>query len=462
MATPALAPNRKVAGYVLLEKLGSGGIGEVWKARDPRLNRIVALKFLHAARPGSAPERDLLAEARAVSALNHPNIVTIFQVSEAEEGCYLAMEFVEGETLRARLRGGTIAPAEAIDIASQVAGALTAAHDHGIIHRDLKPENIMLRVDGYVKLVDFGLAKLLPWAQSAQSGMLSAPTQTGELVGTFQYMSPEQARGQTITPASDIFSLGIVLHEMLTGEHPFEAPSVMDTLTAILQKDPPAVSARCPAAPPQLVSAVQRALKKNPQERFASAREMLEHIRASQRQLKSESGDSEKRPLRMGLLAGGAAAVVLAVALVVAFVVPRNGHGIAPAAAQVQSLAILNLHASGDDPALAGIAETLADDLGTALSRGGIQVASRSTTTAAGTTDVRTIGGQLGVDAVLDGSIRPFANKYKVHLELVSTRNGFQLWSDNFVVNAEDFAAGDDKAAITMAEELRLAMGARR
>jgi TolB-like protein len=453
MATAALAPNRKIGGYVLLEHLGAGGIGEVWKAHDPKLNRVVALKFLSVTRPGSAPGRDLLAEARAASALNHPNIVTIFEVSEREGGTYLAMEFVEGETLRARLRKGPLPLAEASQIAVQVASALAVAHQHGIIHRDLKPENIMLRLDGYVKLVDFGLAKKLPWAKEGESTLTDSATRTGQVVGTFQYMSPEQARGQLITPASDVFSLGIVIYEMLTGEHPFESGNVVDTLSAILTKEPMRVSVRCPAAPITLTSTVERALLKAPEARFPSAVEMTASLRGKVAESAAESAPKKWKVWMFA--AAGLALLAVVIALAMTFF--RGGGGVG--GMQVQSVAVLNLRA-GDDPTATAVSESLAEDLGVALSRAGLQVASHST--ARGVTgDARSIGGQLGVDAVLDGSIRSSGNNYKVHLELVSTRTGFQLWSGNFLLDSQELLTGNEPAAARMATELSTAMAAR-
>src|SRR5580658_8102250 len=158
------AHDQQIGNYTLLEKLGAGGIGEVWKARDRRLNRVVALKFIFKEREGSSTNRDLLREARSASSLNHPNIITIFEVGESDDSTYLAMEYVQGETLRARMSRGALAPAEAAEITRQVAEGLAAAHREGILHRDLKPENIMIRADGIVKIVDFGLAKVMPWA----------------------------------------------------------------------------------------------------------------------------------------------------------------------------------------------------------------------------------------------------------------------------------------------------------
>jgi serine/threonine protein kinase len=217
-------------------------LGEVWKARDQVLNRVVAMKFVTAAGE-SGGSRELLKEARAASALNHPNIVTVYEVGESPQGAYMTMEVVEGETLRAKMKRGDLAPSDILDIASQVAEGLAVAHAHGIVHRDLKPENIMIRADGYVKVLDFGLAKRLPWAQADAGGSATASvgTVTGHLAGTFSYMSPEQARAQEVGPASDVFSFGIILYEMLTGSHPFRADSVMDTLHNIVSGEPPAL-----------------------------------------------------------------------------------------------------------------------------------------------------------------------------------------------------------------------------
>lgn len=464
-----LVPEQKLGSYVLLEKLGAGGLGEVWKARDPRLNRIVALKFISAVRRGSSPARELLREARAASGLNHPNIVTIFEVGESPTGTYLAMEFVEGETLRERLQRAFVPLDEALDIATQIAAGLAAAHRNGIVHRDLKPENIMLRADAYVKLVDFGLAKLLPWAEATttdSSGIIAA-TQTGQLVGTFTYMSPEQARGRPVTSASDVFSFGIVLYELFTGKHPFRGPSPMDTLSAILNQEPASVRTLSPAVPEPVSGIVARALRKEPGERFASAVELAEGLKQARAAHPPAlaPAPSAVTPKPRWMQALGVALIAALLLLAGWFFRPagffRSGE---PAdALQVQSIAVMNFRTPPDDPAAAVLAQSLPEDLGVALAGAGLQVASHSSVLELPESiDLRSLGSQLGVDAVLEGSIRSYGSRFRVHCELVSTRTGFQLWSGTLTTEGEDLFVSSQKAAADITAQLRAALAGQR
>jgi TolB-like protein/tRNA A-37 threonylcarbamoyl transferase component Bud32 len=439
-----LAPGQKIGSYLLLEKLGAGGIGEVWKARDPRLNRVVALKFIFSERTGSTTARDLLREARAASALNHPNIITVFEVGESGDATYLAMECVQGETLRARMQAGATGRDAALEIALQVAGGLAAAHREGIMHRDLKPENIMIRPDGIVKILDFGLAKVMPWAKEESkddSATKSVMTQSGQVVGTFTYMSPEQARGQDVTPASDVFSLGIILFELLSGEHPFRGPTVMDTLNAILSKEPPP----CPALP----EVVSRALRKTASERHSTAGELLEHLKRSQT---SASVRVKGKPKWFY-------AVLALVAI--AGITAATWWYLRPAASgpvNVQSVAVMSLRAPPEDSRAAPLATGLPEELSSALSQTGLHVASQSAVQELSGSTLQAAGAKLHVDAVLTGTVRSYGGTYKVYIELVSTRTGFQIWSETFTADAEDLLAGEKKTAVEIASHLRAAM----
>lgn len=270
--------------YQILAPLGRGGMGEVHLAFDTRMERKVALKLLPAAFTTDAERlRRFAREAHAVSALNHPNIITIHEISEVENTHFMVMEFVEGETLRQRMKPVSepaltpcLKPAEAVAYAIQIAAALDAAHQAGIIHRDIKPENVMVRRDGIVKVLDFGLAKL------AEATVAEVPVSTsdhehtvsGMVLGTPRYMSPEQARGEKVEARTDIFSLGVVLYEMLTGRAPFAGATPSETIAAILRDDPPELSETNPTISPQLARIVQHCLEKQPELRFQSARDL--------------------------------------------------------------------------------------------------------------------------------------------------------------------------------------------
>lgn len=261
--------------YRMLSPLGKGGMGEVWLAQDQRLGRKAALKLLPANLTGN---RDRLhrfeLEARAASALNHPNILTIYEIGEDHGIHFIATEFIDGSTLRHHAAGRGLPQVEAIEIAIQIASALNAAHEAGIIHRDIKPENVMLRRDGLVKVLDFGLAKLtemLPGTllhDSQVSTQARVETVPGTVLGTPRYMSPEQARGQSLDARTDVFSLGVVLYEMLTGQPPFSGENSVEVLAAILEREPLPLSQHLPDAPPELVRVVHKSLLKRREERY--------------------------------------------------------------------------------------------------------------------------------------------------------------------------------------------------
>ncbi|OFW47306.1 MAG: hypothetical protein A3J29_16195 [Acidobacteria bacterium RIFCSPLOWO2_12_FULL_67_14b] len=259
----ALASGTRIGPYEVTGLLGAGGMGEVYRATDKRLGRDVALKLLRdqLARDPAAVDR-FTREARAASALNHPNIVTIYETGESEEGRYIAMEFVSGRPIRPA-PGETLPPSALISVARQIAEALAVAHTAGIVHRDIKPENILVRDDGYVKILDFGIARLLPAAFEGGSETVTARTAPGMLLGSVRYMSPEQARTEKVTPATDVFSFGMVLYELATGVHPFEADSPMGVLSATLTRPATAPSRINPEIPAAIDALILRMLDKD-------------------------------------------------------------------------------------------------------------------------------------------------------------------------------------------------------
>lgn len=283
----SLAPGKQLVGrYNILSLLGAGGMGEVFLAEDTRLKRKVALKVLPANIAGDPDRlRRFEREAYAVSALNHPNILTVYEFGEEHGTHFLVMELVEGVTLREKISEGGLSLNEALAIAEQTAFALSAAHAAGIIHRDLKPENIMLRADGIVKVLDFGLAKQAgPATQAVDSEVktlvqVTNQTKQGVIVGTLRYMSPEQVRGQTMDVRTDIFSLGVVLYEMLTGNDPFNKPTAIDVMAAILTENPPPITEQRQDASPELQRIVSKALSKNLNERYQSSKDLLADLK---------------------------------------------------------------------------------------------------------------------------------------------------------------------------------------
>jgi Tol biopolymer transport system component len=287
-AAPAVG--QKVGHYKLIKKIGAGGMGEVYLAQDGRLARKVALKLLpsHVVQDRQRLER-FKQEARAASALNHPNILTIHEIGEEAGRPFIATEFIEGETLRDRITRSGLPIGEALDVAVQVAAGLNAAHEAGIVHRDIKPENIMLRHDGYVKILDFGLAKLITPHADGSEISTQVKTDEGVVMGTPRYMSPEQARGQRMDGRTDLFSLGAVLYEMLTRHAPFEGAMPGDVIVSILEREPPPVSRYAQGIPAELDGVVQKALRKGREERYQAAKDLLRDLKAIKHRLEFEA-----------------------------------------------------------------------------------------------------------------------------------------------------------------------------
>ena len=272
----------KVLGhYRVLEKIGSGGMGEVYRASDERLGRDVAVKIL---KPSLAHDQDRLRrfeqEARAAAALSHPNIVAIFDIGMHDGAPYIVSELLEGQTLRERLLNGPIPRRQALDFAQQIAQSLVAAHEKRIVHRDLKPENLFLTKDGRIKVLDFGIAKLLSSGFDSEAGeadsiaSMTTQTRSGAMLGTVAYMSPQQLRGKAVDHRSDIFSFGAILYEMLTGKRAFDGETQVDTMTAILKEDPPEMIREGRDIPSAFEHVVRHCLEKEPENRFQSARDL--------------------------------------------------------------------------------------------------------------------------------------------------------------------------------------------
>ena len=279
----SLEPGHRLGPYEIVAPLGAGGMGEVYRARDPRLERDVAIKVLpeHFLEDADSLSR-FQSEAKAIAALSHPNIVAIHDTGQEGKRLFVVTELLEGETMRSRLRQGPFGVRKAAEHAARVAEGLAAAHDKGIVHRDIKPENLFLLNDGRVKILDFGLARQDPLL--AGTGDLSSsptaarPTNPGAMIGTVGYLAPEQARGEVADHRADIFSLGAVLHEMLTGRRAFPGTSPAELISSILRDEPPLPSESDPRIPKALDLIVQHCLEKNPDERFQSARDLAFHL----------------------------------------------------------------------------------------------------------------------------------------------------------------------------------------
>src|SRR5215471_16586453 len=278
----ALSAGNRLGPYEILSPIGAGGMGEVWRARDTRLSREVAIKVLP---PDVANDASRLKrfekEARSASALNHPNIVPISDIGSADSIRWIAMEKVDGKTLRETLFGGALPMRKLLPIAAQIADGLARAHEAGIVHRDLKPENVMVTKDGLVKILDFGLAKLTRSGSASDEGS-QLPTETGTspgvVLGTVGYMSPEQAAGQALDFRSDQFSFGSILYEMATGKRAFQKGTAVDTLSAILHEEPKPLTETAPEAPAPLRWIVERCHAKEPERRYAATRDLARDL----------------------------------------------------------------------------------------------------------------------------------------------------------------------------------------
>jgi serine/threonine protein kinase/Flp pilus assembly protein TadD len=303
-----MTPKAKlVSHYEILSRIGAGAMGEVFLARDLKLGRKVAIKFLKSNFASDAERLErFVREARSASALNHPNIITVYEIGEMDGTHFIAVEFVDGQTLRECMAAGPMSFEDVLSIAIQTAEALTAAHQGGIVHRDIKPENIMIRRDGYVKVLDFGLAKLArKTADIDEEAKTLAMTSPGMLIGTALYMSPEQARGEVVDARTDIFSLGVVLYEMLAGQSPFGGKTIIDVIASVLKSEPPPLLKAAAHLPKELQAVVDKALTKNRDQRYHSAKDLLRDVRKIEDRLRLGSRIDHSEPPNGASAAGG-------------------------------------------------------------------------------------------------------------------------------------------------------------
>jgi TolB-like protein/lipoprotein NlpI len=426
-----LTSGARLGSYEIVDPLGAGGMGEVYRARDARLGRDVAVKVLPAD-VGSSPDRlaRFEREARTVAALNHPNIVVLYSIEEDAGTRFLTMELVEGRNLAALVTPGGLPMGQVLDLALPLADALTAAHEKGVVHRDLKPANVMVTREGRVKVLDFGLAKLAgPAAEllHTQAETLASPISiVGEVMGTAPYMAPEQIRGETVDARADLFAFGVLLYELVAGRRPFAGHTLADVSAAIL-RDRPAPLARLRAdLPADLERIVERCLEKNPRDRFQTALDIANELRAL------------RRSLELGLP-----------------LAPR------PASVKVASVAVLpfaNRSGSADDEYFSdGLADEL---LGVLAKVRGLRVAARMSAFhfKGKDTTIAEVGHALNVATVLEGSVRKAGNRVRISVQLVKVSDGDHLWSEQYDRTLDDLFAVQDEIAQSVARELRTAL----
>ena len=496
--------------YRVLSSLGAGGMGEVYLAEDTRLGRKVALKLLPASFVKNADRlRRFEQEARAASALNHPNIITIHDIGQSDSTHFIATEYIEGETLRARLGAGPrLQLLEILDIGIQVAGALAAAHQAGIVHRDIKPENVMLRPDGYVKVLDFGIAKLTDKfieqeSTNADSLDMEAPTlavvetESNVILGSPSYMSPEQARGQKLDARTDIFSLGVVIYEMIAGRKPFLGDTVVDIVASILNQQPEPLSVHSPEVPDRIDRVVARAMSKDKGDRYQTAREFMIALKKQKQRLEFDAGlelsvspdigggttvairdvmptlregttgslttrrisiteqvtGTFKKPGAVALI--GAAAVALVI-LFFLFIYPDLG-----ATRAMDSLAVLPFVNDSQDQNMDYLSDGITESLINNLSQSpNLKVMSRNSVFRykGRYADAREVGHDLNVQAVLSGRIVQRGDNLSISVELVDAGDNSQVWGKQYNLNMAELLSVQEEIARLVTEKLRLRM----
>lgn len=488
---------KTISHYSILTKLGSGGMGEVYLAEDTRLDRKVALKLLPAASVADEnAKRRLVREAKAAAQLDHPNICSIYEVGEEDGRSFIVMQYVDGETLASRIQRSPLELTEALDIAAQAADALSAAHSLGIIHRDIKPQNIMLTARRQVKVLDFGVAKLVHELDFTRTDLptQSLLSQPGMIIGTVPYMSPEQLRGETIDARSDIFSFGAVFYEMLTGRSPFVAESAAATFSAIMTRQPPPIARYSIESPAELQRILNKTLCKDREERYQTIRDLGIDLRNLKQELefaaKQQSSVASKRsegalpsgalatvetleaaaagtagargapttstaePLFRAILRHKRAAIIAVVflAMSAAAFIYLSGNGKA-----IDSLAVLPF--ANDDPNTEYLSDGITESLISNLSQlHNFKVKSRSAVFRykGRDADPQTAGRELGVRAVLIGKMTQRGDGLALSVELVDVQDSNQIWGNQYNRKLSDILKVQDEITTHVTEKLRL------
>jgi len=476
-----LSAGDQLGPYKILASIGAGGMGEVYRAQDAKLGRDVALKVLPA-EMAHDPERlaRFHREAKALAQLDHPNIVTIHSVEECNGVHFLTMQLVEGRSLDRVIPASGLPLEQIVEIARALGDALAVAHDKGIVHRDLKPGNVMVTNEGHVKVLDFGLAKDVRAANGGDLTLTSdSQTQIGVVMGTPAYMSPEQAAGRLLDHRTDIFSLGVVLHEMATGRRPFEGTSSAELVSAILRDTPPSVTDARPDLPSDLARIIRRCLEKDPSHRVQTARDVSNEFRdlarqTSQKLAAATTSTSSSRAVPAadsgiphadevsGVKRHAIALTIAAILLVVGFA----GVGIylkGPKAGQVDSIAVLPLENRSNDPEAEYISDGITESINNSLTRlPSLRVIPHSVAShyRGKSMDMRKVGDELRVQAVLTGSIAQRGDDLTVNVELDDVRNGKQLWGERYNRKLADLLAVQNEIAREVSQLLRSQLSA--
>jgi serine/threonine protein kinase/tetratricopeptide (TPR) repeat protein len=426
MADSSSLIGQNISHYRILEKVGGGGMGVVYKAEDTRLRRFVALKFLpdEVAQDSQAWAR-FQREAQAASALNHPNICTIYDIGESDGKTFIAMEFLQGTTLK-HIMDKPLDLDQVLEIGIEIADALTAAHAGHVIHRDIKPANIFLTELGHAKVLDFGLAKIADPARTEAELATITLTQSGTVMGTLPYMSPEQVQGRGSDHRTDIFSLGVVIYEMVAGQRPFQGETAAELMSSILRDLPKPITELRVELPAALQSILGRCLSKDTNARFASAKELREAMDQLRRQIATDSGSASS--------------------------------SIAPAGASIAVLPFTNL---SSDPENEFFADGITEEIINALAQiEDLHVAARTSAFSfkGKHVDLRVIGERLNVSTVLEGSVRKSGNRLRIMAQLINVADGYHLWSERYDRELKDIFEVQDEIARSIADRLKVSL----
>jgi eukaryotic-like serine/threonine-protein kinase len=454
--------------YKISESIGTGGMGEVYLATDMTAGRKAALKLLPMRFTGDAERlKRFQREAHAVVGLNHPNILTVYEIGEDHSTHYIASELIEGETLRQRLMRGQMQSSEAVDIAIQVASALAVAHQAGIVHRDIKPENIMLRPDGYVKVLDFGIAKLaeqrVPLRTPRDEALSLVETNLGSILGTARYMSPEQACGAQVDKSTDIWNLGAVLYEMVTGHAPFTGDTPREVMSSILEAEPPPLAKYLADPPAELQQIISKTLRKDREERYRSAQELLQALKDLRHKLEFEAELKHFAAVPLwlrrnpklvgttvaGLLLGAAGIWLFRGELFRAsqFNPPEKSIAVVP---------FLDLSQAKDQEYFCdGISEEILHALAKV---DGLRVVARTSSFSfkGKSVNAREVGEKLNVANVLEGTLRREGNRVRVTAELINARSGFHLWTETYDRELEGVLALQNEITRAIVDALKI------
>jgi TolB-like protein/Tfp pilus assembly protein PilF/predicted Ser/Thr protein kinase len=455
----SLPSGRRLGPYEILSPLGAGGMGEVLKARDTRLRRTVAVKVLPSEVSSDAERRSRFErEARAASALNHPNITTVYDIGEDDGTHYIVMELVEGKTLRELLEDGPLPPAKLLPLATQIAEGLAKAHGAGIVHRDLKPENLMVTEDGLVKILDFGLAKLAPQGSDVDSEMATETraTRQGVFLGTVPYMSPEQAANRGLDHRSDQFSFGSILYEMATGKRAFKRDTMPQTLAAIIEDEPEPIRKHNDAVPDELAAIIERCLAKDPGQRYESTGDLAKELKAV-----PETPSPWRARRRALWAAGGAVVVLLGVAL------GPNLKGLwdqltsRAGPASIESIAVLPLRNLSGDPEQEYFSDGMTEALITDLAKvSGLKVIAPHSAMRYKGTDkpLAEIARELGVDALVEGSALRAGDSVRIMAQLIDPKTEQALWAESYERALENVLVLQGEVARAIAGEVQGAL----